>query len=141
MRPEISKAFAGQGKQGNRLGMLLSQTCCLKQSSARLLVVEGLLIRTGIQMARRKGFSFQAAIVTLPSQGMEPCLLRALPAHTEQLRTAWPLWHRTLVWYLPGAAEAVTLQHTCLPGHQLQATCKEHPRDEHSSELREGPEP
>lgn len=57
MRAEISKAFAGQGKQGYRLGPLPSQTCCVKQSSARLLVAEGLLIRTGIQMARRKGFS------------------------------------------------------------------------------------
>lgn len=124
MRTEISKALAGQGKQGHRLGALPSQTCCVKLSSARLLVAGGLLVRTGIQIARRKGVSFQAAIVTLPLQGMESRLLRALPAHTEQLRTARPLWHRALVWYLPGAAEAVTLQHTCLPGHQLQATCK-----------------
>lgn len=111
----------------------------MKQSSARLLVAEGLLIRTGIQMARRKGFFFQAEIVTLPSQGMEPRLLWALPAYTEELKTAQPLWLRALVWYLPGAAGAMTLQHTCLPGHQLQATCREHPSDEHSSELREGP--
>jgi len=57
VRAEISKAFAGQGEQGHRLGILLSQTCCVKQSSARLLVAEGLLIRPGIQMARRKGLS------------------------------------------------------------------------------------
>lgn len=41
----------------------------------------------------------------------------------------------------PGAAGAVTLQQTSLPGPQLRATRREHPRDERSRELREGPEP
>lgn len=41
----------------------------------------------------------------------------------------------------PGAAGAMALQQTSLPGPQLRATRREHPRDERSKERREGPEP
>lgn len=116
MKAEICKARAGQGEQGHRLGTGLRQPCCVKQSSAGNLEAEWLLVRTGIQMARREGFSFQAAIVTLPLQGTEPCSLWALPAHAEHSRQHIPVG--TALWF--GTSRAVTLQHMCLPGHQLQ---------------------
>lgn len=67
-------------------------------------------------MAKREGFSFQAVIEALPLQGTEPCLLWALPAHTEHSRQHIPLG--TVLCF--GTSQAVTLQHMCLPGHQLQ---------------------
>lgn len=36
VRAEVSKAFTGQDEQGHRPGALPSQTCNVKQSSARL---------------------------------------------------------------------------------------------------------
>lgn len=116
MRAEIPKAHAGQGEQGHRLGTVPRQPSCVKQSSARNLDAEWLLIRTGIQMARREGFSFQAEIVILPLQGTEPCSLRALPAHAEHSRQHIPLGTELCF----GTSRAVALQHMCLPGHQLQ---------------------
>lgn len=114
MKAEICKARAGEHRVSRGTG--LRQPCCVKQSSAGNLEAEWLLIRTGIQMARREGFSFQAAIVTLPLQGTEPCSLWALPAHAEHSRQHIPLG--TALWF--GTSRAVTLQHMCLPGHQLQ---------------------
>lgn len=67
-------------------------------------------------MAKREGFSSQAVIVTLPLQGTGLCLLWALPAHTEHSRQHIALGTELCF----GTAQAVTLQHMCLPGHQLQ---------------------
>lgn len=67
-------------------------------------------------MAEREGFSSQAVIVTLPLQGTGLCLLWALPAHTEHSRQHIALGTELCF----GTSQAVTLQHMCLPGHQLQ---------------------
>lgn len=139
MKAEIFKAFAGQGEHGHRLGTLPSQTCCVKQSSARLLVAEGAAHQDRHADSQKKGLFFSGSDCDSAFAGDGAPFA---PGTSSTYRAAQdnmaPL---AQVWYLPGAAGTVTLQHTCLPGHQLQATCSKHPRDEHSRELREGPNP
>lgn len=63
---------------------------------------------------QERGLLFSGSDCDSALQGTEQCLLWA---HTEHSRQHIPLG--TVLWF--GTSQAVTLQHMCLPGHQLQA--------------------
>lgn len=128
MKAEICKARAGQGEQGHRLGTGLRQPCCVKQSSARNLEAEWLLVRTGIQMARREGFSGSNCDSAFAGDGAAFAL--GTSSTCRAFQTAHSRWHSALVWYLPGCDTAAHVP--------ARPPAPSHPRNEQSSELREG---